>query len=113
MGTLEDLRAEVLATLAAPVEADIRAQAVAALDRIIPRLDAWGLAGCPGYEPEPWGEPGVVPDKPGVYAVWAPGVDEVDVFTLRASQWSPFTPQSYRGFRVRYLGPIPTPPEAP
>lgn len=73
----------------------------------------WHNAGCPGYEPAPWGKD--VPTEPGVYAV----ADdfEMDYYNLDSDgMWhfgdATFTSNFFHeGHRFRFLAPIPTPPE--
>lgn len=81
----------------------------------------WHNAGCPGYEPAPWGKAGEVPVEDGVYALHI-DVDSrplVVVITIRGGvasmEGNPETISVTSGgagpIRFRYLCPLPTPPE--
>lgn len=81
----------------------------------------WADGGCPPYEPEPWGEEGVVPTMDGVYALHVEANSHpcVMVVTIRmgviSMEGNPRTIKVSEGgagsIRFRYLCPLPTPPE--
>lgn len=109
MGKLEELR-DLLSELVREGE-DLALFDEAAMD--------WHNAGSPGYEPEPWGAPGVVPTKPGRYDVHAPGMGRPRVWELLPSQlWSNGRGQRYVSadsfppdVRFRWLAEAPTWPK--
>lgn len=100
MGTLENVR-DLLTGL---VECG---EDLALLDE---PLQEWHDAGCPGYEPEPWGEPGVVPESNGIYAVWSER-GGIRVVLLTEQSRPVWLSGGREEFRFRYLCPLPTSPE--
>lgn len=82
----------------------------------------WVEAGCPGYEPEPWGKGAAMLIRDGVYA-YQYGDSLVGATAVRGGvpnfvevleilQASPIDLASYlKNINFRYLCPLPTPPE--
>lgn len=111
MGTLEDLR-------------DICLECSDAREDFSPADDdlaVWVAAGCPGYDPVPWGAPGEVPQSDGVYALHydeaiQPFVMVVTIRdgVMRMEGYAETTRASVGGagpLRFRYLCPLPTVPK--
>lgn len=107
MGTLEDLR-------------DVCVECAEQREDFSPADDdlaAWVDAGCPPYEPAPWGKAGEVPTEDGVYALEHEGNGIPFVVTLRGGRCrgegfgGVFELVNTDDARFRYLCPLPTPPE--
>lgn len=107
MGTLEEMR-DLIRELVDEGE-DLALFDEVAMD--------WHNAGCPGYEPGPWRDPGVVPARPGHYEFGRMNSGTTYVATcLRPGVWrfgdealsaDMFDPDA----RFRFLCPLSTPPE--